>query len=262
MDNSSNNNGLFKAYSLEIAILVAAILVSSTVYVSFSGLASTNQALLTQLRASPTAAVVAPSAAAVAQPSGPRVGEPIVIDTAGKSVRGDPNAPVTIVEFSDFQCPFCKRANPTVDQVLNDYAGRVNVVYMHYPLSFHEYAQKAAEGFECAKDQGKEWEYHDKIFNGDNSNIPVSVLKQYGQELGLDTARFNQCIDSGEKAGAISADMQAIESKFNQFPAWGLVDDFGNPAMGTPMFIINGVPLSGAQPYAAFKQAIDAALAA
>ncbi len=258
MEGQQQSN-IFKSYSLEISILVAALLISSTVFVSFGSLSASNQALAAKLSAGPlTGAVVAPSPQLQPQqqvPSAPPVGQPIVINTAGKSIRGDVNAKVTIVEFSDFQCPFCKRANPTVEQVMKDYAGQVKLIYMHYPLSFHEYAQKAAEGFECANDQGKAWEFHDKIFNGDNSNIPATVLKQYAIDLGMDSAKFDQCLDNGEKASAVKADVNQLDAKSGEFAAWGI------DGLGTPTFLVNGKPLVGAQPYAAFKAAIDQALA-
>ncbi len=257
LSEGGESQNFLKAYSLELSILVAAILVSSTMFVTFGSLSASNQAVLAQLRAAPTTGAVVAQAAQQQQggqqPQLPPA-QPIQVDTSNAAVRGDPNAPVTIVEFSDFQCPFCKRAHPTVQQVLNEYSGRVKVVYMHLPLSFHEYAQKAAEAFECARDQGREWEMHDKIFDGDNSNIPASVLKQYAVELGMDAERFNQCLDNGEKAAVVAQDAAQLESKQLEFAAWGI------DGIGTPTFLINGQPLVGAQPYSAFKAAVDAAL--
>lgn len=260
---SGGGNNFFKAYSLEITILVAALLVSSTMFVSFGSLAKSNDALVSQLRgglaAGPTGG--SPTAGQQAQPQAPSVppvGSAIQVNTAGKAVRGDANAPVTLIEFSDFQCPFCKRASPTVNQVLTDYQGRVKLVFMHYPLSFHQNAQKSAEAFECAKDQSKEWEYHDKLFElgqADGAGLEVPDLKQYAVTLGLDATRFNSCLDGGEKAAAVRADVAQLDAKSQEFAAWGI------DGIGTPTFLVNGKPLVGAQPFAAFKAAIDAELA-
>ncbi|OGG14788.1 hypothetical protein A2773_06840 [Candidatus Gottesmanbacteria bacterium RIFCSPHIGHO2_01_FULL_39_10] len=100
--------------------------------------------------------------------------EPKGVELGGSPVRGDKNAKVTIVEFSDFQCPFCVRAHPTMKQVLKEYEGKVKLVYKHFPLtSIHPKAEKAAQASECAKDQGKFWEFHDKLF--DNSTEWVNI---------------------------------------------------------------------------------------
>jgi protein-disulfide isomerase len=163
----------------------------------------------------------------------------------GYAVRGPAKAPVTIVAWSDFECPFCQRAEPTVRQVMSDYNGKVKLVYMQFPLSFHPNAQKAAEASECANDQGKFWEYNDRLY--DTTQLGVPSLKQHAASLGLDTAKFNQCLDSGANAGKVAA-MQAMGSQ--------------NGVSGTPTFFINGQPLVGAQPYANFKAAIDQQLAA
>lgn len=163
---------------------------------------------------------------------------------------GAKNAQVTIIEFSDFECPFCGRALPTVKQVLKDYEGKVRVVYRDFPLSFHPNAQKAAEAAECADDQGKFWEYHDKLFANQQA-LTVDNLKQYAKDLGLDAAKFNSCLDSGKYASEVQKDMAA-----------------GSAAgvSGTPTFFIgndeNGYQMIvGAQPYAVIKAAIDAELA-
>ena len=112
--------------------------------------------------------------------------------------KGPENAPVTIVEFSDFQCPFCSKAKVTVDEVMKGYGDKVRLVFRHFPLSFHQDAPKAAEAAACANDQKKFWEYHDKLFANQGA-LEVDDLKKHAADLGLDTARFNECLDSGKK---------------------------------------------------------------
>lgn len=161
--------------------------------------------------------------------------------------KGDPNAPITIIEFSDFECPFCGRFySQTLDQLTKNYidTGKVKLVYRDFPLSFHPNAQKAAEAAECAKDQGKFWEMHDTIFENQQA-IGVSALKGYAVTLGLDSATFNSCLDSGDKTSEVRADF---------------TDGQKAGVSGTPTFFINGVKLVGAQPYAAFQQEIDSQL--
>ena len=158
---------------------------------------------------------------------------------------GNENAELTIVEFSDFQCPFCSRAAPTVKQIIDEYGDKVKLVYNHFPLtSIHPHAQKAAEASECAHDQGMFWEYHDVLF-ANNQFLDTDSLKKYASDLGLDTEQFNECLDSGEKSDEVKQDLQAASNAGGQ---------------GTPYFIVGDVPLSGAQPYANFKQVIDAQL--
>lgn len=152
---------------------------------------------------------------------------------------------VTIVEYSDFECPFCARALPTLEQVKNTYGDMVVIEYKHFPLSFHPNAQKAAEASECARDQGEFWPYHDILFANQDA-LTVPDLKGYAADLGLDTNTFNSCLDSGEKAGIVAADM--AEGR-----AFGVT--------GTPAFNIGGELLVGAQPFSAFKEIIDRKLA-
>jgi protein-disulfide isomerase len=167
------------------------------------------------------------------------------VDTAGPS-RGKTDAPVTIVEFSDFQCPFCVKAEPTVMQVLAAYPGKIRLVYRDYPLPFHPLAPKAAEASHCAEDQGKYWEMHGKMF-GANGALSVEHLKQYAREVGLDGAKFDKCLDSGEKAKAVADNFKAGKKL---------------GVNGTPAFFINGRLLSGALPLEEFKKVIDEELAA
>ncbi|MBE4748716.1 thioredoxin domain-containing protein [Corallococcus sp. ZKHCc1 1396] len=158
--------------------------------------------------------------------------------------KGPEGAPVTIVEFSDFECPFCSRANAAVDQVTKTYGDKVRVVFRQFPLEFHKQAQKAAEASLCANDQGKFWEMHDQLFANQKA-LGVEDLKKHATELKLDTAKFNACLDSGEKAAQVKAD---------------LADGSKVGVNGTPAFFINGIMLSGAQPFDEFKSIIDAEL--
>ncbi len=167
----------------------------------------------------------------------------VQVEATGPS-KGPESAPVTIVEFSDFQCPFCSRANNAVNEVVKTYGDKVRVVFRHFPLSFHQEAPKAAEASMCAADQNKFWEYHDKLFANQQA-LKVDDLKKAAADLGLDTARFNECLDSGKKAELVKKDMAAGEKA---------------GVTGTPAFFINGIALSGAVPAEEFKAIIDAEL--
>lgn len=167
------------------------------------------------------------------------------------AVKGDANAPVTIIEFSDYECPFCERFySDTLNQIQKEYidTGKVKLVYRDFPLSFHANAQKAAEAAECAGEFGddKYYEMHDKLFEEGVSG-GVDSYKQYAKDLGLDTTKFNDCLDSGEMEDEVQKDM-------SEGASYGV--------SGTPAFFVNGKLLSGAQPFSAFKQVIDAELAA
>ncbi|WNG56368.1 thioredoxin domain-containing protein [Archangium gephyra] len=162
------------------------------------------------------------------------------------AAKGPENAPITIVEFSDFQCPYCSRANESVEQVLKAYPNQVRLVFRHFPLDFHQQAPKASEAALCAQDQGKFWEMHDKLFANQKA-LEVPALKGYAKELSLDTGKFDKCLDSGEKGAIVQADL-AEGKKVG--------------VNGTPAFFINGILLSGAQPFDEFKSVIDAELQA
>ncbi|HEY3585945.1 MAG TPA: thioredoxin domain-containing protein [Myxococcaceae bacterium] len=171
--------------------------------------------------------------------------QPRISVAADGPARGPKDAPVTIVEFSDFECPYCGAAHDTVDQVMNTYAGKVRLVYRQFPLNFHPHAAKAAEASLCAADQGKFWEYHDVLFKNQKKLEPAD-LKAHASEVGMDAQKFDQCLDSGDKKKAVDADQQA-----------GLAAGVG----GTPAFFINGIFLNGAQPIDEFKKVIDGELA-
>jgi protein-disulfide isomerase len=173
--------------------------------------------------------------------------EPVrqLIAKVNRPAKGPATAPVEIIEFSDFQCPFCLNAFPTVNQVVATYGDRVRVVYRHYPLPIHPRARPAAEASQCADEQGKFWAFHDRLF-GDQARLSDADFKQHAAELGLDTGQFNSCFDSQKYRADVEADIEA-----------------GNEAgvSGTPAFYINGRMLSGAQPFEAFKRIIDEELA-
>ena len=155
--------------------------------------------------------------------------------------RGPDNATVTIVEFSDFQCPYCGRVVPTVEKLMKDYDGKVRLVFRHFPLSFHPFAAKAAEAGACAADQGKFWQMHDKMF-GNQQKLAVDDLKAFAKDIGLDQGKFDKCLDSGEKAPLVSADEKDGEQA---------------GVSGTPAFFINGIFINGAVPYEQFKETVD-----
>ena len=166
-------------------------------------------------------------------------------------VFGKNNAKVTMIEFSDFECPFCKRYfDETLSQVIKEYvdSGKVKMFYRHFPLDFHAAAMPAALASECANEQGKFWEYHDKIFAeqdkiaGKTSDVITTQLKSFAQELGLNTSRFDTCLDTEKYKSNVDADLN---------------DGKTAGVSGTPTFFINGQRLVGAQPYAAFKTIID-----
>ncbi len=158
---------------------------------------------------------------------------------------GPADAKVTIVEWSDFQCPFCSRAKGTVDQVREQYGNDVRVVFRHQPLPFHPQAQIAAEASMAAHEQGKFWEYHDKLFANAKALMRTD-LERYAQELGLDMAKFKAALDTGKYKAVVQADA---------------AEGARVGANGTPTFFINGRKLVGAQPVDAFKREIDAELA-
>jgi protein-disulfide isomerase len=164
------------------------------------------------------------------------------IDTAGHPARGSATAPVTIVEFSDFECPFCGRLFPTLKAVENIYLDRVRIVYRQFPLRrIHPLAQKAAEASLCANEQGRFWEMHDSLF-GDQEHLTVDALKARAVALKLDTAAFNACLDSGKAVAAIDKD---------------IADGMKAGVTGTPTMFINGRMMVGAQPYAQIQAVIE-----
>ena len=164
----------------------------------------------------------------------------------GAPIRGAEKAPVTIVKFEDFQCPYCKTVQPTFNDLLKKYDGKLRIVHKDLPLeAIHPLARQSAEAARCAGEQGKFWEYHDKLYSY-SPKLSIEELKSYAKEVGLDVASFDQCFTSGKYRAVVQKDL-------NDGAQLGLT--------GTPAFFINGREISGAQPLEAFSGIIDEELA-
>lgn len=192
-------------------------------------------------------------APSVNQPSNPS-GPPTPVNIAVKSsdyIRGNKDAPVTVIEYSDLECPFCKSFHPTMLRIMNEYQGKVKWIYRHFPLSFHVNAQKEAEAAECVgKLGGAEayWNYIDKIFERTTSNgtgFALTDLYPLAKEVGVSESRFRTCLDQGEMTSKVQADLQ---------------EGAGYGVQGTPTSFVNGMPVEGAVPYEQMKAVIDQAL--
>jgi len=220
--------------TVPISIIIAGVLIAGAVYFSSS-----------QRSANPTTATT--QGQAVEQVAGA-----VNVSADDDAVLGDPNAPITIIEFSDFQCPFCRKFyKETLPQIKKEYilTGKAKFVYRDFPLvQIHPGATAAAEGTECAEEQGKFWEMHDAIFDEQERQgsgtvqFTVDDVKKWAANIGLDTSKFNQCLDSG---------------KYKQEVEKDLADGSAAGVNGTPATFINGRLVSGAQPFAAFKAIID-----
>ena len=166
---------------------------------------------------------------------------------AGDRSKGPADAPVVIVEFSDFECPYCGRATATLDALLDRYPDRIRFVYKDFPLANHPNAFKAAEAGHCAHDQGKFWEFHDRLF-AEQQALDVDSLKTYADDLGLDAAEFSACLDDGRHAPSVDRELAAGR---------------GYGATSTPTLFINGRPVFGALPLDVFdrivREELDAA---
>jgi protein-disulfide isomerase len=163
------------------------------------------------------------------------------VDVTRGPSRGARTAPVTIVEYADFQCPYCRSVTQTLRALQDKYRGQVRIVFRHLPLPNHKEAPKAAEAAECAGEQGRFWEMHDKLFEN-QSGLQVADLKRRAAEMSLDTHRFDTCLDSGRFAAAWQQDREEGQR-------------FGVSA--TPTFFINGRMVRGALPLQAFEDVID-----
>ena len=207
-------------------------------------------------------AFTSPAAQAVAQaPAATPVPLQYNITTAGFPSIGPADAPIVIVEFSDYQCPYCTQWHDTTYKpLLAAYPGKIRLVYRNYPLPFHQNAFTAAEAAMCAGDQNAYWQYHDALFaNNDQLNnqagtvVDKSFYVNLATGLGLDTTTFDTCLTTEKYKQSVQSDIDYA----NSLPA----DSDGTAAVsGTPTFFINGYRVVGAEPLAYFQQIIDAQL--
>lgn len=191
-------------------------------------------------------------------PQQPGVGGKVLVNVDDDAVLGDKNAPITLIEFSDYQCPFCRRFfNDALPEIKTNYidTGKVKLVFRDFPLSFHPAAQPAAEGAECVRDRGGDEAYfkmHDKIFEEQGKQGQGTIqfsaddVKKWAKDLGYD---INNCLDSGKFRSEVQKDLDDAQTAGGQ---------------GTPYFVIirkdgNTIPLSGAQPFSSFDAALKAA---
>jgi protein-disulfide isomerase len=165
----------------------------------------------------------------------------VALNAGENPVLGPADAPVTVVEFSDFQCPACGHAFPTIKRLMQQYNGKVRLVFHDFPLPMHPQAPKAAEAAACAREQGKFWEMHDRMF-ANQQKLAISDLKAAASELGMDAAKFGSCLDSG---------MYAVQVQNN------VAEGRKYGVSATPTFFINGRMLSGSAAYQTFSSIID-----
>lgn len=168
----------------------------------------------------------------------------VAITTDPGMTKGTAAAPVTIIEFADYQCPYCKRVQRALDEVLREFDGRVRLVFKDFPLAVHDRARAAAEAARCAASQGAFWTYHDRLF-AEQPRFSREQLIEYAVDIGLDRDEFIGCLDEHRFAPAVDADVA-------QARALGV--------SVTPTFIIDGVKIEGSRPPAVFRDAIDEAL--
>jgi protein-disulfide isomerase len=169
----------------------------------------------------------------------------VAVAEAGSPAKGPSDAPVTVIEFSDFECPFCGRIEPTLAKIEKNYGDQIRFVFRQFPLSVHPHAQKAAEASLCADEQGKFWEMHDAMFD-DQHSLGVEQLRSKAASLGLDADKFNACLDGDKFNSRIQAD---------------IADGQKAGVGGTPALFVNGRFINGAVPYDDIAKVIDDELA-
>ena len=239
------------ANSSGVPIVIAAAIIGASIVggslLIRSSLDRTSQELAglgTALAGLRTALPAPPPAARPAARARPDPDKRYTIDTKGSPGKGRDGAKAVIVEFSDFQCPFCARVLPTMKQIQEEYGDKVRIVFKHLPLRMHSKAPAAHSAAEAAHRQGKFWEMHDRIFANQSSMSPDKYT-EYAREIGLDMERF-------EKDVALAAVKKRVDGDAAEAARLGVT--------GTPAFFINGRFLSGARPFESFKEMIDAEL--
>jgi protein-disulfide isomerase len=170
-----------------------------------------------------------------------QIKNPVKIEIGKSPVKGAANAPITIVEFSDFQCPFCKKGYETMEKLLKEYPTDVKVVFKNLPLPFHNEAKPAAQAALAAGKQGKFWEMHSKLFENQDQ-LNADNYAKFAGELGLNVEQFKKDTESKEIADQIEADMKIANA---------------NGVQGTPGFFVGGVQVKGARPVSDFKELIE-----
>lgn len=240
-------------------IIAMVIIVAVAAFFAGSYFSNLNSDTVTQSDLDSAIAKLESKIASIQSPSG-QPSQPIKISVDNDPVRGNPDAPITIIEFSDFQCPFCARFHvQTLPSILEEYidTGKVNLVYRDFPIqSIHPNALPAAVAAECANEQGKYWQYHDTLFERQNSwskldtGSVISTFSQYATDIGLEQQQFDSCLGSGKY-------LQEVQQDLNDGRTYDIT--------GTPGFFIGNedigfVKIDGAQPFESFKKVIDSQL--
>lgn len=234
MNEITNRKNLSVLY-LPIAIIIGAVIITGAIIYTRSPQEGTSLDQKSQ------------EAAETTSPSEKESPEKITI-AEKDHIRGDFSAPVTIVEYSDFQCPFCQRFHPTMQQILDDYSGQVRWIYKHFPLDqIHPQARPAAEASECVWEQkGNDgfWQFTDLLFEN-QSKLGESLYRELAVQIGLDADQFNNCFSSRKYKDKVEADYQ---------------EGIKAGVRGTPGSFVNGQSIPGAVPYNTLKAAVDQAL--
>ncbi|MFA6437173.1 MAG: DsbA family protein [Candidatus Paceibacterota bacterium] len=224
-------------FVIAISIIVAGLVIGGAVLYNGSQVAKEQKADLTDTLPLPPDEVNVPTT--------------ITIDTKGHPFIGKEDAPVTIIEVSDFECPFCKTfAAETMPKLKETYidTGKVKFFFVDFPLPYHPNAQKAAEAALCYVDQGKDYyDIYKKLYEKSDA-LEVENLKIYAKDLKVDTKKFNACLDDGKFADQVKASFENINK---------VVQESNLTNFGTPAFFVNGKPLIGAQKFDAFQGMID-----
>lgn len=243
------------AFYMGLAVSIAVCSTAGVIFLGSmllkGGNIDTARAAVPSLAAAPQGQ--APTPSNPGQPDEPVAGPVKAVDPKVDHIRGDKNAKVFVIEYSDFECPFCIRHHPTLKKLVEDYKGKVAWVYRHYPLSFHQNAQKEAEASECAAELGGNdafWKYADKIFErtkGNGTGFALDQLVPLAKEIGLNEGKFKTCLDSGKYA-------QKVQDEMNTGSTAGI-----NGTPGNVIWTKDGKTkiLSGAVPLDSLKAAID-----
>jgi protein-disulfide isomerase len=238
--NQSGGPFIVAALILGVAVLAGSFVVRSSLDAGTEELAGVREAL-GEVQAVLEDATGNGGGRAEARPQRPDPGERHEVALDGAPLRGPESAKVTIVEFADFQCPFCTRVNSTLTQIREQYPKDVKLVFKHLPLRIHPQAAGAHAAAEAAHRQGKFWEMHDRIFSN-QSDLAPETFTGYAQQVGLDVDAFKKDVGSDDVKKRLDADTREAQKL---------------GVSGTPAFFINGKYLAGAQPFEAFKQRID-----